>query len=207
MSESKPWTRDQIIGATVGGITILVMLLLGWATYSQIEKHRKEDLLREQWEQQREQAAKAEEEYRNRPFLKHIGGLTTPGRDGFTRIKFQNTSSTKNAVISSIELQVSDPATLDRIAKYQPRVPPTTGAIVDKQEVRLIHGSWNHGFATYTFYVYPDFYVEPDKPIELATCIVDPKLPVMDLAGQLFITVSSGDSDTPMSVTLRSRQR
>lgn len=210
MSESAPWTREQKLTLLGVGATLLIAVIV----YYQVEKNRNDDLQRErqqQWEQQlKDKAAsdaKAEEEFRNRPNLQHVSNTERPGPDGFTRITFHNTSLTRNAVVTGINLRVSDQALLDKIARYHPRVPPLTGAVPDKHEVRLIHGSWEHGFTAYNFYVYPEVFAEPDKPITLITCIVDAKLPAMDIAGEFTVIVSSGDSDTPIQVTLRSRQR
>jgi hypothetical protein len=136
-------------------------------------------------------------------------GIDGPKADGLTHIKYQNTSLSKNAVVYFFNLTISDPVQLATIAKYHPKPKEVIiGSKFDKDDVHLIHGYW-HGMNMeyYSFYVYPDLYIVPDKPHDFAMCIIDPLLPVMDFTGTFTIELRNGKNDEHEGVTIRSRKK
>lgn len=162
------------------------------------EKNRRQD----QWiDNQKEQRSLD----REKPRLLFIG-IDGPRTDGFTHIKYQNQSTAQNAIVSFMQLEISDPQQLQFIERYHPRPPENqAGAPFDKDEVRLVHGVWQGG--NYLFYVYPDLYVAPNKPHDFLTCIVDPRLPPTTFRGTFTIELQNGESDVRENVAMRSRQR
>jgi hypothetical protein len=208
------WSPTVVFGV-IGAVVAIAAVGVPWYLADQQAKAEKDrqakDLIRQQVEQRegekRAEKVREDEERRTRPYLRLVNNEERPRPTGFTHVTFHNTSPTRNAIISHIELHVSDPKTLRFIEKYHPRVQPSIGGKTDKEEIRLIHGDWNFDLTRFIFFVAPDFYVDPDKPVELRTCIVDPKLPSIEISGELILTLSEGESDTPVKATFRSRQR
>jgi hypothetical protein len=185
------WFAIAVIGIGGTGATLWNNNRLDAKKVAREETQRQEDLARMQ----------AEEE-RNKPYLKFLNG-SGPRTDGFTHLTYHNQSLVRNGVIDVIEFIIDDETQLAIIARAHPRVPPIIGASIDKEVVKLIHGTWNPQLTTYTFYVYPQKYVEADKPIELVTCIVDPKLVGQNFRGLFRMNVPNGRADELKQTTLR----
>jgi hypothetical protein len=206
----KNWAAIVTIGLTVLGLGGC-LIKTGLDEYHKVEDgiraNRLESDRKAEAERQRQEAQirRLVEEELAQPNLQFLSG-EGPGKDKLTHLRYHNKSQTKNGIIYIIEFIVSDPAQLKIIerAHAKPKE-PFAEASFDKNEVRLIHGSW-HG-DEYMFWVYPDCYVEADKPIDLATCIVDPALPNMVFQGRFEIEMKYGKADKLKDVRLWSKSK
>ena len=162
-----------------------------------------------EWVRQTEAENRKREEQRLRDlavprlaYVQHNG----PDASGITRITYQNQSPSNPATIQHITFTVNDPEQLRMIALCHPRAPMQAAAPIDQGEAKLLYGGWSGD--AYVFFVNPSIFVRANEPIELKTCIMDPKLPRgQKLTGAFAIAVFNGRVNLQQDIVLSVHRR
>lgn len=171
---------------------VLAAVALAIISLLQIQRNRAEE--RQRLEQQQRQGVG-----KDIPGLRFLS-IEGPDSDGYSYLKYCNTSRTETAIIKSMSLYVSDPDRLKAIKTYHPQLKvPFAPANVNKDVVTLVQSAWAD--PGYMFYVYPDLRIPPGKTVILETSIVDAALHG-SFTGAWSIQLEEGRGDS-RTITLR----